>query len=235
MKERLQKYIARNGIASRRKSEEIIFSGRVKVNGKTVNEIVTIDDESDVVEVDGIAIKPLTNRIYVILNKPVGYITSSSDQFGRKTVLDIINIKQRIYPVGRLDYDTSGLLILTNDGDFTLKLTHPSHEIKKTYRAQIKGIPSSHEIEEFCRGLDIEDYHTSAAEFNIISTFEENTVADITIHEGKNRQVRKMCEKIGHPVIKLERIRIGEISLGNLKTGEWRYLSPDEVRKLTEE
>jgi 23S rRNA pseudouridine2605 synthase len=212
MKERLQKYIANNGVASRRKSEELIFKGHVKVNGKVVNEIVIIDDEIDVVEVEGVILKPVVDKVYLIINKPTGYITSSKDQFGRKTVLDLVNLKERIYPVGRLDYDTSGLLILTNDGDFTYKMSHPSHEIKKKYRAEVIGEPTQDEIREFCTGLYIEDYHTAPADLTIITKNKEMSIIDITIHEGKNRQVRKMCEKINHPVVKLERIAIGNAS-----------------------
>lgn len=232
MKERLQKYMAKCGVASRRKSEEIIYQGRVSVNGKVVKNIIMIDDEIDVVKVDGRKIELEEKKIYIMLNKPVGVITSVKDQFGRKTVTDIINIKERIYPVGRLDYDTSGLLILTNDGDMAYKLTHPSHEVEKVYAAKIKGIPTIEELDRFKRGLSIEDYVTAPADIKIIKEYENRSLVYITIHEGRNRQVRKMCDAINHPVLELKRIRMGEIELGDLKQGEWRELYRNEVEYL---
>lgn len=232
MKERLQKYMARCGVASRRKCEEIIFSGRVKVNNKVVTDIVIVDDEKDIVKVDDKIIKPKDKKIYIMLNKPCGVITSVKDEKGRKTVIDIIGVKERIYPVGRLDYDTSGLLILTNDGDAAFKMTHPSKEIDKVYIAKIKGVPTKDEIERFKSGIKIDDYITSPAELEILNVNEKESEVKITIHEGKNRQVRKMCEAIGHPVITLKRIRIGKISLGNLKQGQWRYLTQKEIEYI---
>lgn len=232
MKERLQKYMARCGVASRRKCEEIIFSGRVKVNNKVVTDIVIVDDEKDIVKVDDKIIKPKDKKIYIMLNKPCGVITSVKDEKGRKTVIDIIGVKERIYPVGRLDYDTSGLLILTNDGNAAFKMTHPSKEIDKVYIAKIKGVPTKDEIERFKSGIKIDDYITSPAELEILNVNEKESEVKITIHEGKNRQVRKMCEAIGHPVITLKRIRIGKISLGNLKQGQWRYLTQKEIEYI---
>lgn len=228
MKERLQKYIARCGAASRRGAEEMIFSGRVKVNGVKVEKIVTVD-EKDVIELDGRIIKPEKREVYLILNKPVGVITSSNDQFGRKTVLDLIDIKERVYPVGRLDYDTSGLLILTNDGDAANRIMHPSHKTDKVYIAEVLGVPSNEEIETFKRGLKIEDYITSPAGIRIIETKKDRSTLEITIHEGKNRQVRKMCDAIGHPVIRLKRVAVGRLLLGNLSEGQWRYLTDKEI------
>lgn len=231
---RLQKYLAICGIASRRKSEQIILQGRVKVNGKVVNKLgVKIDPDKDIVLVDNKLIKLPKKYIYIAINKPEGYITSVKDQFNRPTVIDLIKeIKERVYPVGRLDYDTSGLLILTNDGDLTYKLTHPKHEIKKVYIAKIKGIPTERELEAFRKGLRIDNYITSKAEIEILSTNRSSSVVKIVIHEGKNRQIRKMCEKINHPVIKLKRVAIGKIKLGNLKKGSWRYLSKEEIEYL---
>lgn len=232
MQERIQKYMARCGVASRRKSEEIITQGRVKVNGKVVNDIVIIDDEKDVVQVDGKTIKPELDKIYIMLNKPVGVVTTASDEFGRKTVTEMVNISERIYPVGRLDFDTSGLLLLTNDGDMAYKLTHPSHEISKLYVAKIIGIPSKDEIERFKNGLVIENYTTSKADIRIIESERNNSTVEVQIHEGKNRQVRKMCEKIGHPVLNLKRIAVGDLKIGGLETGKWRYLSKEEINYL---
>lgn len=232
MKDRLQKYIAKCGIASRRKAEEMIFEGRVKVNGDIVKDIIMIDEDKDRVEIDGKIIKPEENKVFIMLNKPEGVITSSRDQFNRTSVTDLIDIKERVYPVGRLDYDTSGLLILTNDGDAAFKITHPSHEIEKVYVAKVKGTPNDEEMRSFKRGLKIEDYITSPSEIRILNKEGANTIVEITIHEGKNRQVRKMCQAIGHPVITLKRIRVGAIDIGDLKLGQWRYLRENEVDYL---
>lgn len=232
-KMRLQKYIAECGVASRRKSEELIKQGRVKVNGITVSEMgVKVSDE-DVVEVDGRKISLEQKKVYIMLNKPVGYISSVRDQFSRNTVVDLIKgVKERIYPVGRLDYDTSGLLLLTNDGDFAFRLTHPKHEMKKTYIAEVEGVPDSNDIESFQNGLRIEDYVTSPAELTVLEKKKSSSIVKVVIHEGKNRQVRKMCDAIGHPVISLKRIAIGDLYLKSLPEGQWRYLKEEEIKML---
>jgi len=232
-KMRLQKYIAECGVASRRKSEELIKQGRVKVNGITVSEMgVKVSDE-DVVEVDGRRISLEQKKVYIMLNKPVGYISSVRDQFSRNTVVDLIKgVKERIYPVGRLDYDTSGLLLLTNDGDFAFRLTHPKHEMKKTYIAEVEGVPDSNDIESFQNGLRIEDYVTSPAELTVLEKKKSSSIVKVVIHEGKNRQVRKMCDAIGHPVISLKRIAIGDLYLKGLPEGQWRYLKEEEIKML---
>lgn len=232
MKERLQKYMAKCGVASRRKSEEIISQERVSVNGIIVNQIVMIEEGLDIVKVDGQIIRPEEKKVYLLLNKPVGVITSVKDQFNRKTVTEILNIDERVYPVGRLDYDTSGLLLLTNDGDITYKITHPSHEVEKVYLARIKGIPSMEEIESFKNGLEIEDYVTAPSDIEILNRYENSSLAQIKIHEGRNRQVRKMCNAIGHPVLELKRVKMGQIELGGLKPGEWRELTDAEIQYL---
>lgn len=232
MKERLHKYMAQCGVASRRKCEEIVFSGRVKVNGEIINNIVMIDDENDIVELDGKVIRLEEKKVYIIINKPTDIITSVKDQFQRKTVIDLIDIKERVFPVGRLDYDTSGILLLTNDGDVAYKMSHPSHEIDKVYEAEVLGHFSEKEIYSFKNGLQIEDYVTSPSEINIISEKKDVSLVEITIHEGRNRQVRKMCEKVGHPVLRLKRIKFGKLELGDLKPGEWRYLMDKEVEYL---
>lgn len=231
---RLQKYMSKCGIASRRKCEELIIEGKVKVNGQVIKKLgYKIDENKDIVEFNNKIITLEKKLVYIILNKPIGYVTTVKDQFSRPKVLDLIkSINERIYPVGRLDYDTSGLLILTNDGDLTYKLTHPKHEIKKVYIAKIVGIPTKNVLKKFSNGLKIDNYITSKAEIKIIKKLNNSSIVKITIHEGKNRQVRKMCEKIGHPVINLKRIRIGNISLGNLRTGEWRDLNESEVKYL---
>ncbi|MCR4435557.1 MAG: pseudouridine synthase [Clostridiales bacterium] len=234
---RLQKYLALSGIASRRKAEELITGGRVAVNGIIVRELGTRVSEGDEVLLDGKQVKPEERKLYIALNKPAGYVTTVKDQFGRPAVLDLVHgIKERIYPVGRLDYDTSGLLILTNDGEFTYKLTHPRHEVKKTYTAEIAGIPNDEEICRFEEGLRIEEnFVTSPAVFKVKEKKEKSCVVEIVIHEGRNRQVRKMCEAIGHPVISLKRVAIGKLRLGALKEGEWRHLSKEEIEWLMEE
>lgn len=230
---RLQKYLAEAGIASRRKSEEIILEGRVSVNGKITDTLgIKVDDERDIVCVDGKYVKNTQKSIYIMLNKPVGSVTTVSDQFGRKTVMDYIDIKQRIYPVGRLDYDTSGLLLLTNDGELTNRLTHPKHNINKNYIAAVKGRPTAEALERFRKGLIIDGRMTAPAEIKIIKTDNKTTTLDIKIHEGRNRQVRKMCQAIGVPVTDLKRIAIGNIKLGELAAGEYRHLTDEEVAYL---
>ncbi|HYF82877.1 MAG TPA: pseudouridine synthase [Clostridia bacterium] len=234
MTERLQKVMAEFGVASRRKCEDMITAGKVKVNGSLITELGTkVDKENDIIEVEGKIIKCSESRVYILLNKPVGYITSAKDQFGRPTVLDLLKgISVRVFPIGRLDYDTEGLILLTNDGELTYRITHPKHNIDKTYRALINGEAGINDIESFKHGIAIEDYVTSPATMEIIRYVKGNSVVDITIHEGKNRQVRKMCSAIGHEVIWLKRIRIGKIELGELKTGEWRCLNDEEIKYL---
>lgn len=230
---RLQKYMADCGVASRRKSEEIILEGRVRVNGSEVSTPGYKVEAGDVVEVDGKAIRPEEAKVYIALNKPVGYITSAKDQFGRQTVLDLVSdLDERIYPVGRLDYDTSGLIILTNDGEFTYRMTHPRYEIKKVYMAKVEGVPSEAKLKQFREGLLIEDYKTSRARVKIVKQYKDAAYLEIEIHEGRNRQVRKMCEKIGHPVKSLKRISVGSVRLGKLEEGKWRYLTESELEKL---
>lgn len=227
---RLQKYLAQMGIASRRKAEELISEGVIKVNGNTVTEMGYKVTDQDIIEVNGKIIAGKEKKVYVLLNKPVGYISTAKDQFGRPSVVELISgIKERLYPVGRLDYDTSGLIILTNDGEFTYKMTHPKHEIKKVYLAMVQGIPSQEELKAFKNGLKIEDYITSKASIKIIENEGDKSWVEIAIHEGKNRQVRKMCEAIGHPVIKLKRTAIGPLTLGDLSEGRWRILSKKEI------
>lgn len=234
MEVRLQKLMAESGVASRRKCEEMIYSGKVKVNGRLVTEPgCKVDKDKDVIEVDGNIMKSFDEKLYILLNKPEGYITSVRDQFGRPTVLDLLNgINTRVFPIGRLDYDTEGLLILTNDGELTYRITHPKYNIDKTYRALVRGKVSKEDIKTFESGIAIADYITAPAKMEIIRYAKGNSAVDITIHEGRNRQIRKMCSAIGHEVIRLKRIKIGEIKLGKLKTGEWRYLSDLEVRYL---
>ena len=233
---RINKYIASCGVASRRKAEEIILDGRVTVNGKLVTELAfNIDEEKDIVEIDGEQIGVEKNNVYIVLNKPEGYITTVKDQFDRPSVLDLVkDIDERVYPIGRLDYETSGLLILTNDGDLTYKLTHPKHEVDKTYMAIVKGVPNAQEIKSFEEGLYIEDYKTAPAKIKVVKINEEKnySICQIKIHEGKNRQVRKMFKAINHPVLRLKRTAMGKIRIGECEIGKYRYLTEDEVKYL---
>ena len=235
MEERLQKYLANCGIASRRKCEEYILEGKVKVNGNIIRELGTkINPQKDIVEYENKKVIPNNNNIYVLLNKPIGYVTTVEDQFERDTVLNLVKVKERIVPVGRLDMYTSGALILTNDGDFVYKITHPKHEINKTYTVTVKGIINNDEIERLRKGVKIEDYITKPAKVKILKTDIEKDISrlKITIHEGKNRQVRKMCEAIEKKVLALHRSKIGEIGVKDLELGKWRYLSSKEIKSL---
>lgn len=233
MIERLQKYMAHCGVASRRKCEDIIIENRVKVNDVIISELgFKIDTSKDIVKVDDKEITVEEKKVYIALNKPEGYISTVKDENNRKTILDIVKVDERIYPIGRLDYDTSGLILLTNDGDIYNKIIHPKFEKNKVYIAEIQGIPSSEDIKKFENGLDIGGYMTSKASIKVISSYKKTSEVEIVIHEGKNRQIRKMCSIINHPVIKLKRIEIGKIKLGNLKKGEWRYLNTDEIKMI---
>jgi 23S rRNA pseudouridine2605 synthase len=228
---RLQKYIAQCGIASRRHAEEMIKAGRVRINGVKVTEMGTLVSDKDRIEVDGKRIKKEKRLVYIMLNKPAGYVTTVSDPQGRKTVLDLVkDVDERIYPVGRLDYDTTGLLILTNDGDFAYESTHPGQETKKTYIAEVMGLPSNDTLRTLRNGVILDGRATSPAEVEVIEIRDKSTVLKIVIHEGRNRQVKRMCEAVGHPVLRLKRTAIGKLTLGNLKPGEWRYLSAQEIR-----
>lgn len=235
MEERLQKYLAQCGVASRRKCEELILQGRVQVNGVTVTELGTkINPEKDKIKFDGKDIKQAQKLVYILLNKPIGYVTTADDQFGRDTVLDLVKVKERIVPVGRLDMYTSGALILTNDGDFVYQVTHPKHEIEKTYTVTIKGIVQNSEVEQLKNGIKIDDYITKPARVKILKTDIEKDISrlEITIHEGKNRQVRKMCEAVGRKVLALHRSKIGGIGVKDIELGKWRYLTANEVQQI---
>lgn len=232
---RLQKFLAEAGIASRRKAEEYIMQGRVKVNNKVVSELGTkIIPDKDIILFDDNEVKNKTKNVYILLNKPIGYVTTAKDQFNRDTVLDLVKVKERLVPVGRLDMYTSGALLLSNDGDFVYKITHPKHEIDKTYTVTLIGIATNEEVESLRQGVKIEDYVTKPAKVKILKTDVEKNISrlEITIHEGKNRQVRKMCEAIGKKVKALHRSKIGNISVKDLKIGQWKYLNEKEVDYL---
>jgi 23S rRNA pseudouridine2605 synthase len=231
--ERLQKVMAHAGVASRRRSEEIILQGRVKVNGRVASELGIQVSSADIIEVDGKVISS-EKKVYIMLNKPVGYITTVDDPHNRKTVLDLTKeIPQRIYPVGRLDYDTSGLLLLTNDGELTYILTHPSHMVDKTYLVEIEGWPGR-ELGKLEKGILLEDGITAPARVEGVRKEKETTSFRLTIHEGRNRQVRRMCAAIGHQVKKLRRIRFASLDLMKLPPGKYRHLKKEEIEKLKE-
>jgi len=230
---RINKYIAQAGIASRRKADELIAAGNVKVNGAVLKEPGYDVEEGDVVEVNGRRIESQEKKVYILLNKPLGYVTTVSDDKERLTVMDLVkDVDARIFPVGRLDYNTSGMLIMTNDGDFAYKLTHPKHELTKTYRARVAGILSTEKVWKLRNGVDIGGFVTSKARVDVVKGLPKSTIVDITIHEGKNRQVRKMFKAVGNNVQELERIAIGDIRLGRLAEGHYRKLTREEVEYL---
>ena len=231
---RLQKYIADAGIASRRKAEELIKEGRVCVNGAVIDIMGYTIKDGDVVTVDGEKILKAEAKVYYMLNKPKGYVTTVHDQFDRPCVLDLVKgeTEKRVYPAGRLDYNTEGLLILTNDGEFVNKITHPSHNIEKKYIAVINGKLTDAEAERLRKGVVIDKKKTYPAKVFVSEIFKDKSVVEITISEGRNRQVRKMFEAVSHNVIELKRVSLGNLSLGNLKTGKIRKLNPNEVQAL---
>jgi 23S rRNA pseudouridine2605 synthase len=232
--ERLQKVISDNGYTSRRKAEELIKEGKVLVNG----EVATIGlkvNPSDEIIIDGnILAKDIDSKVYYLLNKPRGVVTTASDEKGRKTVIDIIETEKRIYPVGRLDYDTTGALLLTNDGELTNKLTHPSNNIDKVYIAKIKGIITGIDINKLKNGVKIDNYKTSKCRVKLKSYDKktQTSIVELTIHEGHNHQVKKMFEAVGYDVVKLTRTRFAFLDVKSLKSGEYRMLLPHEVKKL---
>lgn len=233
---RLQKFIANSGVCSRRKAEELITAGKVMVNNSIVTELGTkINSETDEICVNGKKVKNVKTYRYVLLNKPVGYVTTVDDQFNRPIVLDLVKgCDVKLLPVGRLDMYTSGALILTNDGDFIYKITHPKNEIEKTYNVTITGEISQEDINKLKTGVKIDDYISGSAKVKILKIDKEKNLSriEIIIHEGKNREVRKMCEAIGKHVIALHRSKIGSISVKSLKIGEWRYLTPEELKSF---
>ncbi len=229
-RERLQKVLARSGVASRRVSEDLISSGRVTINGK----VATLGDkarELDHIELDGVPILRDPNLVHYLLHKPRTVVSTASDPEGRETVVDLVSSEARIFPVGRLDADSEGLIILTNDGDLTQRLTHPSFGVPKEYLAHVQGVPTPAAIRRLREGIKLEDGVTSPAEVSM----PQDGLLRLVIHEGRNRQVRRMCEAVGHPVLRLVRVRIGPITDSSLSAGEWRSMTRDEVRSLYEE
>ena len=236
MEERLQKFLANQGVCSRRKAEEYILDGKVKVNGQVVTELGTkIDPEKDKIIFNEKPILTNAKKVYILLNKPIGYVSTVKDQFNRPTVIELLKkVEESVVPVGRLDMYTSGALILSNDGDFVYQVTHPKHEIDKTYQVTIKGKIVAEEIEKLKNGVDIGDYITKPALVRIMKIDEEKNISriEITIHEGKNRQIRRMCEAIDKKVLALHRSKVGNIGVKDLGLGEFRYLTDREVKQI---
>ena len=233
---RLQKILSQAGVASRRAAERLITEGRVTVNGRTVTEMGTkADPATDDIRVDGRRLKGAQRQRYILLNKPAGFVTTRSDPRGRGTVLDLLTgVREYVYPVGRLDYDTEGLLLLTNDGDLAATLTHPRHGVPRTYEARVAGVPDDDDLARLRSGIPLDGHRTQPAEAVLLPRGRSATSSTvvITIEEGRNRQVRRMLEAVGHPVQALTRVRIGPITDRRLPRGAWRELTPDEVRTL---
>lgn len=233
---RLQKFLANSGICSRRAAEKLIVDGKISVNGIVVTELGTkVQPEKDIIEYNGKKVNVQEKRVYILLNKPIGYVTTVKEQFGRPTVMDLIkDVGVNVVPVGRLDMYTSGAIILTNDGDFVYTVTHPKNEIEKTYNATVKGIFTNEDTKKIENGVKIEDYVSGKAKVKILKIDETKNISrvQITIHEGKNREVRKMCESVGKPVISLHRTRIGNVNVKDLKLGTWRFLKEAEIDEL---
>lgn len=231
--ERIQKIISNSGVTSRRKAEALIKEGRVKVDGVVVTELGTKVSKKSIIEVDDVKIST-EEKVYYLLNKPRGVVTTTSDEHGRKTIVSLIETDKRIYPVGRLDYDTTGLIILTNDGEFTNNITHPKNKIDKTYVAKINGILTISDIMALKKGINLDGFKTSPAKVKVRKTDNKNnnSVIEITIHEGKNHQVKRMFEALGYEVLKLKRERIAFLTLKGLTSGDYRMLTPKEVNQL---
>ena len=229
---RINQYIASAGITSRRKADEYIEDGRVRVNGAVLTSPGYHVEEGDIVEVDGVRITPAERKVYYLLNKPAGYVTSTADKEGRPLVTELVPDEVRVFPVGRLDLNTTGLLILTDDGDLSNKLMHPSHEFSKRYLVRAQGIVTRAEAARLEKGIDIGGFVTSPADVHLLKHDRNSTLAEVVIHEGKNRQVRRMFKAIGHPVLELCRTGIGNLEIGRLAVGQCRKLSPAEVESL---
>ncbi|MEK6197684.1 MAG: rRNA pseudouridine synthase [Desulfobacterales bacterium] len=232
MLERLQKVLAKAGVASRRRAEELIRQGKVRVDGKVVTEMGTkVDPETQNIECDGVALVSQEEKVYILLNKPTGYLSTVDDPQGRPIVTDLLkNIAERVYPVGRLDLNTEGALLLTNDGELSQKILHPSHEVNKTYVAKVKGVPGKKKLDALSKGIELEGRKTWPARIKVLKTEAQSTVIQIIIHEGRKRQVRKMFEAIGHPVLALKRTAYGQLQLGGLGPGKYRFLTPWDIK-----
>jgi 23S rRNA pseudouridine2605 synthase len=235
MEVRLQKVLAQAGIASRRAAEQLITAGRVTVNGVVVTELGSkADPDRDIITLDGNPVLVEKSKVYLLLYKPSGYMTTMKDPEGRPVVTDLLKeVRERVYPVGRLDYNTEGLLLLTNDGDWANRLMHPRHEVEKEYHVRVRGMVDQGQVSRLASGVELEDGMTASAEVRVIKASDNNTWLSIAIHEGRYRQVRRMCETVSLSVVRLKRVRYGQLGLGELKPGEYRLLSNDEVTGLS--
>ena len=233
-RERLQKYLARCGVASRRASETIILAGRVRVNGQVAAELgTTVDPDEDRVSVDGQVVQPPRRQTSIALNKPTGVVSTVSDPQGRRTVLDLVaDLDARLYPVGRLDYDSEGLIVLTDDGDLAMQLTHPRHDVEKEYHAFVRGDVTDRVLRQLSDGVELDGRLTAPARFSIIERREAGTWVRVVLHEGRNRQIRRMAATVGLDIVRLIRVRIGSLRLGDLPSGAWRHLSPADLAAL---
>ena len=229
---RINKYLSGCGLDSRRKCEQLVLDGRVKVNGKKVTDLATDVNDYDIVEVDGHYVTLKEKKTYIMLNKPKGCVTTVSDDKGRKTVLDFVKVKTRVYPVGRLDYDTEGLLLLTDDGDLANVIMHPRNAVKKTYSVRIEGEISDAELKKLRNGVEFGGVKYSPAEVKVVDFEKGETKLTVTVVEGKNHEIKNMLEAVGKSVSFLKRVSIGELKVGGLKRGEWRYLKPEEIAYL---
>jgi 23S rRNA pseudouridine2605 synthase len=230
--ERLQKILARAGIGSRRACDALIDEGRVTVDGDVARLGQRVDPDRQRVEVDGVPVATSTDSVYYLLNKPTGVVTTAHDPEGRPTVVQLVPDDPRVFPVGRLDVDTEGLLVLTNDGDLAQRLSHPSHGVDKTYLAEVLGTPSRSALRSLSRGIELDDGITAPARVRLVARHGSHSALEVTIHEGRNRQVRRMCEAVGHPVVRLVRTRIGPVQDPHLAPGRWRALRAREVQDL---
>ena len=234
MQQRLQKILAKAGIASRRKAEELIKEGKVRVDGKVVTEMGTkVDPDAQDIECDGIHVAAREKKIYILLHKPAGFLSTVHDPQGRPIVTDLLpQVKERVYPVGRLDLDTEGALLLSNDGELAQKILHPSHEVNKTYVAKVKGKPNTKKLAALSRGITLEGRKTWPADIEVLQTEPQATTIKLIIHEGRKRQVRKMFDAVGHPVLQLKRTAYGQLELGDLRPGKYRFLSPEDIKMI---
>jgi pseudouridine synthase len=234
---RLNKFLSRAGISSRREADRLITEGRIKVNNRVVKELgYKIDDQKDSIEIDGRKVNKEQTLIYLMINKPKGYLVTLKDAFGRPTVMNLVsNLKRRVFPVGRLDYDSEGLLLLTNDGELTYRLTHPSYNIKKTYLAKVKGEPGSVKLSKLEKGIVLDGKKTAPAKVTLLESNPKRSLLRVEIHEGRKREVRRMFEFIGHRVLKLVRVDFAGLKMGKLKSGTWRFLRQQEIKKLKEQ
>lgn len=230
--ERIQKVLARAGVGSRRAVEEMIAAGRIEVNGRRAELGGRVDPAKDQVLLDGSPVPLAADLVHYLLNKPPGVVATAADPEGRPTVVELIDSEARVWPVGRLDIDSEGAILVTNDGDLALRLTHPRYEVPKTYLAEVRGTPGRAALESLRRGVELDDGPTAPARARVIETGPGRALLELTVREGRNHLVRRMCEAVGHPVTRLVRTRIGDLELGRLKPGQWRKLAPSEVQAL---